>query len=138
MAKTALQKASGKMFGDFGPSVPVASPSGGGRMSPEERERIEKEAEKARGEQERRKAEEILSVEAAGADEAKQQPATESKPRRGRPSVRNTDEQLVFMNFRVPADFRQKVKVMAAQQGVTAQELFDEAFAMLFKRHGLS
>ena len=163
MAKTGFEKATSKMFGDFGSPVRVAQPQAGGRPSREERERMREEAEEAvRHEAEEQRAQERrqvlqdlvdMNVLPAGSKEGGSgvqggvevkmeamlaEGRGEEKRGRGRPPKGERGKDCVLMNFRVGVDFRQKLKVMAAEQGKSVLDLFDEAFVLLFEKYGLN
>ena len=148
MAKTGFEKATSKMFGDFGSSVKVAQAGGGERPSREERERMRREAEaaaeeEAKAEKSAEKREIIktlvdLNVIPQQGGEAASSPAPEAQaPRqgRGRPAKDPDGGPYVLMNFRVTEEFRTKVKVTAAEQGRQVLDLFTEAFGLLFEKY---
>ena len=160
MGKTGFEKATAKMFPDFGPSVKVASPEGEGRrMTREERERLREEVERSGVEGERsdegRRARErkeiikelvelnVIPKEGAevpargveGADGGVEAPEARRRP--GRPSKSDGAVDYVIMNFRVDADFRRRFKSVAVMQGRPMQELFDEAVGMLFEKYNV-
>lgn len=148
--KTGFEKATSKMFKDFGPSVQIAQPGAGERVSREERDRMRSEADSAaRRDSEEKRAEERRQViqdlvdmnvllvngdrtpEVVVSEEAPAQP----KQGRGRPAKSAEPVEYVLMNFRVTLDFRQRLKVMAARQGRPVADLFDEAFGLLFEKY---
>lgn len=127
MAKdNSFEKASAKLLGSFGSGVTIAQPSGGRRMDSRERERERERLEKdAAGEGE------SPSVPVAGEGA----PATGGELRgRGRPRSADAPVNPVLMNFKVEADFRQRVRVLAADEGVSISSLFYEAFDLLFEK----
>ena len=156
MGKTGFDKATAKMFGSFSSGgVKIAQPGAGERMSKEERESM-REAVKAAEQQEEKehRAEErrqvlkdladmnLLSKE--GARERGERPSVQQQPQaaaeaptqqRGRPPKNPEVKEYVLMNFRVPVDYRQKLKVMAAEQDKSVLELFEEAMTLLFQKY---
>lgn len=155
MSKTGFEKATSKMFADHGTTVQIASPGGGQRLSREERERMREEAEKAAAEEDREKREtqrrevietlKEMNVILPGGNDgsvaqepeaASQVEAEEEKQGRGRPLKNPEVKEYVLMNFRVPADFRQRLKVLAAEEGRSLTELFEEAFVPLLEKYG--
>lgn len=148
MGKTGFEKATSKMFKDFGPSVQIAQPGAGERVSREERERMRSEADSAaRRDSEEKRAEERrqviqdlvdMNVLPAGdrkVEEAEPEAPAQPKQGRGRPAKSAEPVEYVLMNFRVTSDFRQRLKVMAARQGRPVADLFDEAFGLLFDKY---
>lgn len=150
--KTGFEKATSKMFGDFGPKVEIASPDAGGRLSREERERLRREAERAdemkveeRKDEERRKVlRDLVDMKVLRPEEAsggaQGEVAAEPAPKeaaqgRGRPPKNPGVTDYVLMSFRVEPAFRQRLKVMAAGQGRPVADLFDEAFGLLFEKY---
>lgn len=147
MGKTGFEKATSKMFGDFGSAVRIAVPEAGRRPSKEERERMREEVAEADSRKEReervREQKDLVQtlvdmkvIPPASLPEAAAPEVEESRRGRGRPAKNPEVEEYVLMNFRVGADFRQRLKVMAAQEGKSVTALFDEAFALLFEKYG--
>lgn len=149
MAKTGFEKATSKMFGDFGSSVKVAQPGGGERLSREERERMRKEAEaealeEAKAEKSAEQREiiktlvdmNVIPQQGGEASPAEKVPEAQA-PRqgRGRPAKDPDGGPYVLMNFRVTEEFRTKVKVTAAEQGRQVLDLFTEAFGLFFEKY---
>ena len=160
MGKTGFEKATAKMFGSFGPAVRIAESGGAGeRLSREERERMRREAaESEEREQRSKEREEIVRTLVdmkvipsggeggegkAGAEAVKEEPAVREAPSaaeegkgRGRPLKNPEVGEYVLMNFRVDAEFRQRLKMMAVGQGRSVISLFEEAFELLFEKYG--
>lgn len=153
MSKTGFEKATSKMFGEYGAPVRIAQPSGGGRLSREEREKMREEAENAvlseEGEQREKERREIVRTlvdmnvirpdggEAAlegGRGETGPE-AEEARQGRGRPQKNPDVAEYVLMNFRVPVSFRQRIKVVAAERGKSMTDLFEEAFSPLLEKY---
>ena len=145
MAKTGFEKATSKMFGDFGSSVKVAQPGGGERLSREERERMRKEAEaealeeaKAEKSTEQREIiKTLVDMNVIPKEKKLPQKRGAQAPRqgRGRPAKDPDGGPYVLMNFRVTEEFRTKVKVTAAEQGRQVLDLFTEAFGLFFEKY---
>lgn len=139
MAQNPFKKATDKMFsgyGGFSSGIQIAEPSAGEqRVTREELESEVKENQPAvetgshEGQQESQ-AQQPQVVAQAPAEEERQQG-------RGRPLKDPGVEKYVLMNFRVSADFRQKFKVMAAEQGRSITELFEEGMQLLFGKYGV-
>lgn len=162
MANTGFEKATRKMLGGDGPGVRIAQPEGGVRVSRVERERMreeverrEREAEEGKRAQERRQVLQDLvdmnvlpqdggaGASPSGAGAAPRQDAAaeagpgENGKGRGRP-LKNPDvKEYVLVNFRVPSDFRQRIKIVAAQQGRSVADIFEEALGLFFEKYGL-
>ena len=160
MGKTGFEKATAKMFPDFGPSVKVVSPEGDGRrMDREERARLREEMERSEaegeGRDEDRRARDrkellkdlvalnVLPKEGAEAPARGGEGADggvveqEARRRPGRPSKSAEAVDYVMMNFRVDADFRRRFKSVAVMQGRPMQDLFEEAVGMLFEKYNV-
>lgn len=143
MGKTGFDKATSKMFGEFGSSVKISEGNAGSRLSREERERMREEEEEKersrereqRDEERRQLVKDLVDLNVIKPEEPAGGAAVVEKQGRGRPLKNSEVGEHVLMNFRVGKDFRQKLKVMAAQQGCTVVDLFDEAFGLLFKKY---
>ena len=148
MGKSAFEKATSKMFSESGPAVRIATPGVGERLSKEQRERMREDAEKAEREQKEQERKEMVKtlvdmkvIPAAdvGENMVKDEPkaVVEEKRQRGRPEKNPDVDKYVLMNFRVGDSFRQKLKVMAAEEGKSILSLFEEAFNLLFEKYGV-
>lgn len=152
MGKTGFEKATSKMFGDFGSSVRVAQPSGGERLSREDRERMRREAESEAQEQaQEQKSEEqrqiiktlmdmnVLPANAGAAPEASAE-GTEGKVQekqgRGRPPKDPGVTKYVLVNVRIPEKLRTRLKVMSAELGVSVTDLFVEGIDFVLGKYG--
>lgn len=110
MGKTGFEKATSKMFGDFGSSVTIAQPDvNAGPLSREQRDRMR-----------------------SGGSPAPE-PVQEGQGR-GRPQKNPEVSKYVLMNFRVSEEFRQRIKVMAAQEGRSVTDIFEDAFELYFSK----
>lgn len=148
MAQTGFEKATKKMFGDFGPAVKIAQPGAGERLSREERDRMredaeqseKKEAEEQRQQERKEVIQTLVEMKVIPAQEepakpSEPEPVVEEKQGRGRP-LKNPDvTDYVLMNFRVSAEFRQRIKMMAAEQARSVTDVFEEAFSLLFEKY---
>lgn len=155
MSKTGFAKATSKMFAEPGASVQIATPGGGRRPSKAERDIMRKEADRAAleeaGEMRENERRAIINTlkemnvipsgagEGSGKsvhEESSAEEVQEEKQGRGRPVKNPEVKEYVLMNFRVPADFRQRLKVLAAEEGRSLTELFEEAFVPLLEKYG--
>lgn len=152
MGKTGFEKATSKMFGDFGTSVRIAQSGGGERLSREDRERLRREAEGAAQEQKSEEQQRQLiktlvdmkvipastgaDVPEEGTVRPAEKPGAATRQGRGRPLKDPEVGKYVLLNFRIPEELRTRLKVLSAELGVTMIELFEEGLDLVMQKYG--